>query len=144
VLAAALQAEPGAFDASAEPSAAAQQFEPLIAAVESHVRALSSALQRHEPLQVTLCAHALQTALVAAQDAARRTSLPPHALPAALHQRLAIAAARATACREALARTLAAQGRELQVLLPDAAVGLTVYNAQGQTQSAAAPVGACA
>jgi hypothetical protein len=143
VLAAASQPDPRAFDASAEPSAAAQYFEPLIAAVESHVHALIGALQRHEPLQVTLCAQALQTALLASQDAARRAP-PPQALPPAMHQRLAIAAARATACREAMARTLAAQGRELKVLLPDAAVGLAVYDAHGQTRAAATPLGACA
>ncbi len=128
-------AEPGVFDASAAQQAPAQRFEPLVAAVESHVQALSAALCRHEALQVALCAQALQTALMAAQTTARRASLPQHAMPPALHQRLAIAAARATACREAINRSLAAQGRELKVLLPQAEARPATYGADGMTQT---------
>jgi hypothetical protein len=135
--------EPAYFDASAELAGPVAQWLPLLEAVESHVQALSSALRRHEPLQVALCSQALHTALLAAQDAARRL-LPTQTLPAEWHQRLAVAAARATACREAMARTLAAQGRELKVLLPDAAVGASVYDGHGQTPATAAPVGAFA
>lgn len=124
----------------------------MIAVVESHVLALGAAMRRHEPLQVAVCAQALQAALVDAQTWARRTGSLQHGMPPALHQRLAIAAARATACREAIARTLAAQGRELQVLLPAAAAamaagsaaGTAVYNAQGQRQVAASALGALA
>ncbi len=131
-------------DVSAGLPTPAQQFEPLVAAVESHVHALNSALRQHEPLQVALCAQALHAALVTAQTAARKASLPQHAFPPALHQRLTIAAARALACRDAVARTLAAQGRELNVLLPQVATGPAIYDAQGMRQTATTPVGTCA
>ncbi len=136
-------ATPPVFDVSAELPQASQAVEPHVAAVEAHVQSLSEALRRHEPLQVALCAQALQAALAAAQDAARQ-ALPSGALPPALRQRLAIAAARATACREAINRSLAAQGRELKVLLPDAAAGPAIYDAHGLRQVAPTPVGACA
>jgi hypothetical protein len=127
------------FDASAPLPAHAQQFELQVAAVESHGQALSAALRRHEPLQVALCAQALQTALLAAQNSLR-TGATAQPMPAALHQRLAVAAARATVCREAVHRTVAAQARELHVLLPDAAAAGATYGAHGLPQTDLSPV----
>jgi len=102
--------------------------------LDTHLSALSGALQGRD-------AAALQAAadeLVAALEAAAPVLRQPGALTPTLRRQLAFAVGRVAAHREALARATASVDRAIEVLLPAPAPAAGTYGANGYADRAAA------
>lgn len=108
---------------------------PLVAALESRLDALGTALQQRDASQIDSHSRELQRTL--ASVVARLTADPVDAasLPRDLHERIAAAGERVARQRELLARSSSAVDRELAVLMP-APAPAAVY---GQSGGAARP-----
>jgi hypothetical protein len=104
------------------------ELEAHLAAVETRLTALGSALRARDAASIDLHAAELHRALATAvshfSDAARSGPLPP-----ALRNRLASASGQVAAQRESLARATAALDRAIDVLLPRD--GLSLYSSAG-------------
>jgi len=108
-------------------------LEAPLAAVETRLAALGTALYRNDAQAIEAEAAELHRALAAAithfSRAAREGGVPPP-----LRQRLALASGQVAAQREALARATAALDRAIDVLLPG--LGGNVYAASGAADRA--------
>jgi hypothetical protein len=106
-------------------------LENSLAAVESQLGALGSALRARDADGIDRHASELHRAMVSAVEhfshAARRGAIPP-----ALRHRLAHASGQVAAQRETLARATAALDRAIDVLLPRD--NLAVYAASGSAE----------
>lgn len=111
------------------------QLDAALARVETHLAALGDALGGHGADALAGQAAELQRALAAALPLLRRGAREGRLSPP-LRERLALAAGRVAAQREALARAGAALDRGLELLLPGA-VSDSAYASAGTGRPAA-------
>lgn len=107
-------------------------LETAVAAVESQLGALGSALQAQDAAATEDAATALHRALVAAVDRFGRTA-GRGGVPPAMRRRLAQAGGQVAAQRDAVARATSVLDRAMDVLLPSPSPSAGLYGAHGGT-----------
>lgn len=98
--------------------AATTELETALAGVELQLGRLADALQQRDLAAVEPVASGLQRELADTLDRFARHQRAHGGLPAALRQRLVLAAGRVSAQRASLARASTAMDRALQILMP--------------------------
>lgn len=110
--------------------AASTELETALAGVELQLGRLTEALTSRDMAAIETVATSLQRALGDTLDRFSRHNRSHGSLPAALRQRLVLAAGRVSAQRASLARASTTMDRALQILMPGDG---PLYTAQGQT-----------
>lgn len=110
-------------------AASGRELESLLQRVEQHLGELQSALGVHDMACIEQHAGELQRALAQAVEHVRRAA-GARTAPLAWRRRVAVAGARVSAQREALARASAALDRAIDALMPSSS-GAAVYSATG-------------
>ena len=107
-------------------------LESLLAAVETELSDLGSALHRRDSSAIEQHAQALRVALERAVDGFSRAARGSQGVPPALRHRLMNASGEVAAQRESLARATVALDHAMDVLMPAGAGSSNLYGAQGQ------------
>ncbi len=107
-------------------------LESLLAAVETELSDLGSALHRRDSSAIEQHAQALRVALEQAVDGFSRAARGSQGVPPALRHRLMNASGEVAAQRESLARATVALDHAMDVLMPAGAGSSNLYGAQGQ------------
>lgn len=107
-------------------------LESLLAAVETELSDLGSALHRRDSSAIEEHAQALRVALEQAVDGFSRAARGSQGVPPALRHRLMNASGEVAAQRESLARATVALDHAMDVLMPAGAGSSNLYGAQGQ------------
>jgi hypothetical protein len=117
---------------SASTSIPTAPLERLLAAVETELSDLGSALHRRDSCAIEEHAQALRVALEQAVDGFSRAARGSQGVPPALRNRLMNASGEVAAQRESLARATVALDHAMDVLMPAGAGGSSFYGPQGQ------------
>ena len=112
-------------------------LEPLVASIETQLRALGDALRDGDANAVEAHSLALQRSLPAAVQRFAQAARQPGGLPPALRHRLIVASAMVATQREGLARATSALDRAIEVLMPGVAAAAPVYGEAGQADRSA-------
>ena len=115
------------------PLEAGPDLEPLVQEVEEGLLALHNALRERDALAIEQRAGALHRALATALQACVQAAQLGQ-LPESLRHRLSRAGAQLARQRETLWRATAALDRAIDVLMPGAAPGSHLYQANGLTR----------